>query len=149
MSAQTPESDARKRCGLARFLRVTCTSKPRQPRQAAGLGIKHKFLAVGKYPLGRQPPLGEEEGTAVDAKSGSGPIQQVAVVWFPPHTRRRKNGINTAFTRSMKKADTIGRIRNARGEGPKRSVTAVIVAMAVGVEPRVKPLKPAAITAAS
>lgn len=77
------------------------------------------------------------------------PIQQLALVRPSPHTRRRKNGINSAFSRSMKKADTSGRIRKARGEGPKRSVTAVIVAMAVGVEPRVKPLKPAAITAAS
>ena len=60
-----------------------------------------------------------------------------------------KEGISTALTRSRKRAETNGTIRNARVEDPYCWVTAVMLAMAVGVEPKVMPLKPAQITPAS
>ena len=54
-----------------------------------------------------------------------------------------------ALAISMKKAPTIGTMRKATCDGPNRSVTACILAMAVGVAPSPKPQCPAAITAAS
>ena len=54
-----------------------------------------------------------------------------------------------ALARSMKKAETRGTMMKARWEGPKRWVTAAMLAIAVGVEPRVTPPNPAATTAAS
>ena len=68
----------------------------RQPGQAAGRAavdplpllmgacIKDELLAVGQHPLGRQPPLREQEGTAVGAEGRRGPIQQIAVVFCGP-----------------------------------------------------------------
>lgn len=53
-----------------------------------------------------------------------------------------------ALIMSMKNADTSGRIMNAIGAGPWAFVTAVMLAIAVGVAPRLMPLKPADITAA-
>lgn len=50
---------------------------------------------------------------------------------------------------SIRKAPTIGTIRYALREGPKRSVTAAMLAIALGVAPRPWPVKPATITAAS
>ncbi len=70
--------------------------QPLQAGQAAGraavdplpflLGacIKHELLTVGQHPLGRQPPLREQEGTAVGAEGCRGPVQQVAVVFRGP-----------------------------------------------------------------
>ena len=49
-----------------------------------GVGIKHELLTVGQHPLGRQPPLREQEGTAVGAEGCRGPVQQVAVVFRGP-----------------------------------------------------------------
>ena len=43
---------------------------------------------------------------------------------------------------SMKNAPTSGTMRNATCEGPWRWVTAVMFAIAVGVAPRPKPMKP-------
>ena len=54
-----------------------------------------------------------------------------------------------ALTKSMKNAPTIGTIRKALCDGPKRSVTDCMLATAVGVAPRPKPQWPAASTAAS
>ena len=53
-----------------------------------------------------------------------------------------------AFARSTKNADTSGSTINASGLGPKCLVTALILAIAVGVAPSVKPAKPADKTAA-
>jgi hypothetical protein len=61
----------------------------------------------------------------------------------------RKKGITMALTRSMKKAETNGTMMKARWEGPKRWVTAAMLAIAVGVDPRITPPNPEAITAAS
>ena len=58
-------------------------------------------------------------------------------------------GISTALTRSRKKAETRGTIRKARVESPYCLVTAVMLAIAVGVEPSAIPPNPAQITAAS
>jgi hypothetical protein len=49
-----------------------------------GVGIKHEVFTVGQHALGRQAPLGEQEGTAVDAEGSGGPIQQVSVVICGP-----------------------------------------------------------------
>ena len=68
---------------------------------------------------------------------------------FEPQKLFRKNGITSALVRSMKKAETNGTMMKARCEAPKRWVTAAMFAIAVGVEPRVTPPKPAATTAAS
>ena len=54
-----------------------------------------------------------------------------------------------ALIKSIKKAPTIGTIRKALWEGPKRSVTDCILATAVGVAPKPKPQCPAQSTAAS
>ena len=54
----------------------------------------------------------------------------------------------SAFTRSMKKAEISGRMMKARGAAPWRRVTAVMLAMAVGVAPRPMPVKPEEMTAA-
>ena len=62
---------------------------------------------------------------------------------------RTINPIASAFTMSMKKAETRGRIMNARAQAPWSFVTAVMLAMAVGVAPRLMPVKPDEITAAS
>lgn len=59
-----------------------------------------------------------------------------------------KKPMARALAISIKKADTSGRIMNAVGAAPYALVTAVILAMAVGVAPRLMPLKPEAITAA-
>ena len=53
-----------------------------------------------------------------------------------------------ALAMSIKKADTSGRMIKAVGAAPCTFVTAVMLAMAVGVAPRLIPLKPAEITAA-
>ena len=65
------------------------------------------------------------------------------------HKRPTNAGISNAFTRSKKKADTSGTIKKARVDGPYCCVTAVMLAIAVGVDPREIPPKPAQITAAS
>ena len=62
---------------------------------------------------------------------------------------RTMNPIARAFAMSMKKAETKGRIMNALAQEPWSFVTAVILAIAVGVAPRLIPVKPAEITAAS
>ena len=49
----------------------------------------------------------------------------------------------------MKKAETSGRMMKAVGAAPCAFVIAVILAIAVGVAPRLMPPKPAAMTAAS
>ena len=49
-----------------------------------GVGIEHEVFTVGQYALGRQAPLGEQEGTAVGAEASGGPIQQVSVVFCGP-----------------------------------------------------------------
>lgn len=54
----------------------------------------------------------------------------------------------TALARSTKKAETRGNRMKAIGAGPYRFVTEDMLAMAVGVAPRVKPAKPALRTAA-
>jgi hypothetical protein len=53
-----------------------------------------------------------------------------------------------ALAMSIKKADTSGRLMKAVGVAPYTFETAVMFAMAVGVAPRLMPLKPAAMTAA-
>lgn len=65
------------------------------------------------------------------------------------HRAARNSLIMTAFAISMKNAPTSGTMRNATCEGPCRWVTAVMLAIAVGVAPRPKPMKPADTTAAS
>jgi hypothetical protein len=40
-----------------------------------GVGIKQKMLPIRQHPLGGQPPLREQEGTAVGAEGSGGPIQ--------------------------------------------------------------------------
>ena len=54
-----------------------------------------------------------------------------------------------ALAISIKKAPTNGTIIKAWGDAPKFSVTAVILAIAVGVAPNASPEYPAEITAAS
>jgi hypothetical protein len=49
----------------------------------------------------------------------------------------------------MKNAETSGRMIKAVGAAPNRFVTLVMLAIAVGVAPRLMPENPAAITAAS
>ena len=68
-----------------------------------------------------------------------------------PETKGRamNNLITIALAISMKKAPTIGTMRKASFDGPKRLVSACMLAIAVGVAPRPKPQWPAAITAAS
>ena len=74
----------------------------------------------------------------------------------PAHGRRRDsfpfqramNPIAAAFAMSMKKAETNGKMMKACAQAPCSLVTAVILAMAVGVAPRLTPVKPAEITAA-
>lgn len=56
--------------------------------------------------------------------------------------------IATALAMSMKKAETSGRMMKAWAQAPCSLVTAVMLAMAVGVAPRLMPVKPAEITAA-
>ena len=63
--------------------------------------------------------------------------------------KSKKNFIINAFVISTKKAPTRGSTKNAFGEAPNFSVTAVIFAIAVGVAPNPKPANPADITAAS
>jgi len=36
-----------------------------------GIGIEHELLTVGQHPLGRQPHLREQEGTAVGAEAAA------------------------------------------------------------------------------
>ncbi len=48
-----------------------------------------------------------------------------------------------AFKISMKKAPTSGTTRKAFGDGPKRLVTASMLAIAMGVAPRPRPTNPA------
>ena len=57
--------------------------------------------------------------------------------------------VSKALTRSMKKAQTRGTMMKARCEAPYLLVTAAMLAMAVGVDPREMPPKPAETTAAS
>jgi hypothetical protein len=59
-----------------------------------------------------------------------------------------KRPMTRALAMSIKKADTSGRMMKAVGAAPCAFVTAVMLAMAVGVAPRLMPLKPAEITAA-
>ncbi len=71
---------------------------------------------------------------------------------YPPraaYNAARNNRMTTVFSRSMKNAPTSGTTRNATCEAPWRWVTAVMFAIAVGVAPSPKPMKPALITAAS
>ena len=58
------------------------------------------------------------------------------------------NPIAAAFAMSMKKAETSGRMIKACAQAPCNLVTAVILAMAVGVAPRLTPVKPAVVMAA-
>ena len=63
--------------------------------------------------------------------------------------QRTRKPIAAAFARSMKNAETNGKMMKAVGAAPCVFVTAVILAMAVGVAPSAIPPKPAVITAAS
>ena len=63
-------------------------------------------------------------------------------------SQRAMNPIAAAFAMSMKKAETSGRMMKACAQAPCSLVTAVILAIAVGVAPRLTPVKPAEITAA-
>jgi hypothetical protein len=54
-----------------------------------------------------------------------------------------------AFVMSMKKAPTIGTMRNASGDGPWRSVTDFMIASAQAVDDIPNPICPAAMIAAS
>ena len=60
----------------------------------------------------------------------------------------KKNVIAVTLTRLTNKADTSGRITKALGDGPYRLVTAVMAAIAVGVEPSDMPMNPALSTEA-
>ena len=62
--------------------------------------------------------------------------------------QRAMNPIAAALAMSMKKAETSGRMIKACAQAPCSLVTAVILAIAVGVAPRLTPVKPAEITAA-
>lgn len=66
-----------------------------------------------------------------------------------PRRYRTSQPIATALARSMKKAETRGRMMNAVGAAPCAFVIAVILAIAVGVAPRLIPPNPAVMTAAS
>src|SRR5689334_2114667 len=61
---------------------------------------------------------------------------------------RARKPIAMALAISMKNADTSGKMMNACAQAPCSLVTAVMLAMAVGVAPRLMPVKPAEITAA-
>lgn len=69
----------------------------------------------------------------------------------PDHARchRTRKPSAAALARSMKNADTSGRMMNATVAAPCIFVTAVMLAIAVGVAPSATPQKPAEITAAS
>jgi hypothetical protein len=112
----------------------------------------------GGVPLMEPPPLLPSAGNCVGASNLRSfaldyfPLMRRPKHWTSPvlfYTWCKKNGISTALSKSMKNADTSGNTMNALGDGPNFWVTAVMLAIAVGVEPSVKPLKPAAITAAS
>jgi hypothetical protein len=77
---------------------------------------------------------------AHDRDKPSGPAKEAYHLTKRPMTR--------ALAMSIKKADTSGRMMKAVGAAPCTFVTAVMLAMAVGVAPRLMPLKPAEITAA-
>ena len=62
--------------------------------------------------------------------------------------QRAMNPIAAALAMSMKKAETSGRMIKACAQAPCSLVTAVMLAIAVGVAPRLTPVKPAEITAA-
>ena len=62
--------------------------------------------------------------------------------------QRAINPIAAALAMSTKKAETSGRMMKACAHAPCSLVTAVILAMAVGVAPRLTPVNPAEITAA-
>ncbi len=63
-------------------------------------------------------------------------------------SQRAMNPIAAAFAMSTKKAETSGRMMKACAQAPCSLVTAVILAIAVGVAPRLTPVNPAEITAA-
>ena len=63
-------------------------------------------------------------------------------------SQRAMNSIAAAFAMSTKKAETSGRMMKACAHAPCSLVTAVILAIAVGVAPRLTPVNPAEITAA-
>lgn len=60
-----------------------------------------------------------------------------------------KNVMMSAFEKSIKNAPTTGTTRKLRGAGRKRSVSASMLATALGVMPSQNPTCPLAITAAS
>lgn len=65
------------------------------------------------------------------------------------HPQRAMNPITSALAMSMTKPHTKGTTTNARGAAPYSRVTALMLAIAVAVEPRAMPPNPAHITAAS
>src|SRR5690606_36262627 len=68
----------------------------------------------------------------------------------PPMNPSERNTVSTAaFSRSTKNAPASGTIRKDLGAGPYLPVMACMLAMAVAVEPRLKPMKPAVVVTAS
>lgn len=106
------------------------------------LPTRQRHRVVGLYARSAYhiPKRGLQRGR----RDGSG-----SVAYRSPQKWVRKKGINIALTKSMKNAQTSGTMMKARCEGPKRFVTADMLAIAVGVEPREMPPKPEQTTAAS
>ncbi|KFJ97692.1 hypothetical protein BF23_21710 [Klebsiella variicola] len=84
-----------------------------------------------------------------DLVARTGAQHRLRVFYQPNIGSSRYSLITSALTMSIKNAPTIGTTRKAICDGPKRSVIACILAIAVGVAPRPNPQWPAASTAAS
>ncbi len=133
------------------------TPAPAHGRVEAGRGARR---ASGRRRAARtnakcccRLPAARREGSR-RAREGSARETDRAKAWRAEEGRialafqRVMNPIAAAFAMSMKKAETSGRMMKACAQAPCNFVTAVILAMAVGVAPRLMPVKPAEITAA-
>ena len=109
---------------------------PGRTRPGRGTGTPSTGNGPGRPPSMRAAPARRPIN---DRSAGAG---------RPPLYRAMKP-IANALAISMKNAETSGRMMKAWAQAPCSLVTAVMLAMAVGVAPRLMPVKPAEITAAS
>ncbi len=114
--------------------RCCCRSRAARP-------LRKRRAAEGSARKSRRRKRRAQEGRIARRTSAAVPAPACP-------TQRAMKPIAAALAMSMKKAETSGRMMKACAQAPCSLVTAVMLAIAVGVAPRLTPVKPAAITAA-
>src|SRR5262245_33101745 len=141
-------------------LRVVIDGTPRFSRGRLAVGLRAAPLEARERQRAGRQRLGEAlvqagvQRFAVGAAAAAGEREEEqggqSAHGQPPMKGSERSTVSTnAFMRSMKKAPASGTIRWLVGAGPYFAVSACMLAIAVAVEPMLKPMKAAEVTAAS